>query len=144
MEQRWLTQRPKDIFKKGELVIIRELNPNHALKPGEKAGAGKLKGAIRGPFKYIGPSPISDKYGSISDIDGNIWDKAFHDMVPYDSARGVSSYRIAEFPVPTREALELESSWKSAPTVPTRQHREKKRKINSKKTTEEDDGDFVA
>jgi len=39
-------------FSFGNYVLIRELNRNHNFKPREKAGSGKLRGTVRGPFRY--------------------------------------------------------------------------------------------
>jgi len=105
---------PSSLFEKGDYVLIRELNPNHALKSGGKPGASKLRGTVRGPSRYVSISPASKKYGAIEDSNGNQWDKAFHDMVPYDSGRLVSSYKIQEFPVSTKEAVELERTWQDS------------------------------
>ena len=130
---------PASLFKEGDYLLIRELNPNHALKPGEKAGAGKLKGAVRGPFRYVGVSPQSEKYCAIQDSNGKIWDKAFHDVVPYDNNRPVNSYKISEFPVSTKEAVALEKQWQleaAADNVkPDSTHKNKKKK----KTDDDED-----
>jgi len=50
---------PASLFKLGDFVLMKELNPNHVLKPGEKAGSSKLRGTVRGPFRYGGVSPKS-------------------------------------------------------------------------------------
>ena len=104
---------PAEKFKTGDLVLIRELNPNHVLKPGEKYGAKKLKGTIRGPYKYVGPRKGSQRYCTICDAAGQEWEKAFHDVIKYDDSRSVQSYKIADFLLPTNLARETESSWRS-------------------------------
>jgi len=71
-----------------------------------------MRGTVRGPFRYCGTSPQSKRYCTIEDAAGNVWDKAFHDVIPYDNSRMVASYKIAEFPLPTKEAIDLERSWK--------------------------------
>lgn len=114
---------PSTLFNKGDYVLVRELNPNHALKPGEKPGANKLRGTIRGPFRYVSVSPTSKRYAAIEDSNGTQWDKAFHDMVPYDGTRLVASYKIGDFPVSTKEAVELERTWKSSSDSPKKPHK---------------------
>ena len=105
---------PSEKFTAGELVLTRELNPNHALKPGERAGAKKLKGTIRGPYMYVGPRKGSQRYCTIKDTSGFEWEKAYHDVVKFDESRAVSSYKVKDFPLPTNLARETESAWRNA------------------------------
>lgn len=66
---------PASLFTPVCLVLIREFNPNHILIPGEKAGASRLRGTERGPFKYGGPSPTGKRYRAVEDQVGNVWDR---------------------------------------------------------------------
>jgi len=58
---------------------------------------------------------------------------------PYDNSRMVASYKIAEFPLSTKEAIDLERSWKvRAPiAVATPSVRSRKRKEHP-----DDDDDY--
>jgi len=133
---KWL---PESIFKKGQLVLIRECNPNQVLKPGEQAGKNKLKGVVRGsgPFQYNGVSPHSKRYCEVEDAKGNVWDKAFHNLIPFSS---MSGYRVADFPLPTREVLDLEESWSKSPPsgdYPTNKKRKRRDNPDAKEYQED-------
>jgi hypothetical protein len=123
--------KPSSLFKPGDYILIRELNPNNVLKPGEKAGSSKLRGTVRGPFRYGATSPTSKRYCTVEDAAGNIWNKAYHDVIPYDNSQAVSAYKVSGFPLPTREAIAAERSWAEPAAkglaTPTARSRKKKR-----------------
>jgi len=130
---------PASLFKKGDYVLTRELNPNHALKPGEQAGAAKLRGTIRGPFRYVSVSPVSKKYAAIEDSNGNQWDKAFHDLVLFDGSRLKRDYKVSEFPIATREGMEMEQAWRSPPPTPQKSTKASKRTTQDEEDYEEEE-----
>lgn len=107
---------PHELFTPGDFVITRDYNKNFSLKPGELAGSKKLRGAAKGPFKYVGRKAnrdgnLSERYGTVEDNLGRTWEKAFHDMIPYDRARRPEAYGIKDFPVSTQEAIRIKSTW---------------------------------
>jgi hypothetical protein len=134
--------KPSSLFEPGDYILIRELNPNNVLKPGEKAGSSKLRGTVRGPFRYGGTSPTSKQYCTVEGAAGNIWDKAYHDVIPYDNSRAVSAYKVSEFSLPTREAIAAERSWAepAAKGLATPTARSRKRKRYPAEDDDEYDG----
>lgn len=102
---------PQDLFEEGQLVPTREVNPNVSLKPGELPGKRKLRGTVRGPFKYV--EQFSDRYCTLVDSNGSMWQKAYHDVTPLRPGRQVADCFIADFPVKTIEAVLLEEAWKA-------------------------------
>ena len=91
-------------------MLTRVVNPNQ-LKPGQLAGAHKVKGTVRGPFMYV--KQFSAIYATIKDNANppNLWEKAYHDIIPYDHSRAVYTYKVADFTISTAEAQREESIW---------------------------------
>ena len=98
-------------FKLGDLVLVRDVGGVNRLKPGEKAGSTKLRGAVKGPFRYR--AQTSPRYCEVEDADGNVWDKAYDDVIPFDSARPFNPYTVKDFPVPTSVAVANEEAFRS-------------------------------
>ena len=113
---------PADNYKEGDLVLTRVVNPNQ-LRPGQLAGATKLKGAVRGPFMYV--KQFSQRYASVRDNakPPNVWEKAYHDIIPYDHSRSVHTYKVKEFPISTAEAYDLEVEWAKDKAKPAKHAR---------------------
>ena len=98
-------------FKLGDLVLVRDVGGVNRLKPGKKAGSTKLRGAVKGPFRYR--AQTSPRYCEVEDADGNVWDKAYDDVIPFDSARPFNTYKVKDFPVPTSVAVANEQAFRS-------------------------------
>ena len=81
-------------FKLGDLVLVRDVGGVNRLKPGEKAGSTKLRGAVKGPFRYR--AQTSPRHCEVEDADGNVWDKAYDDVIPFDSARPFNTCKVKD------------------------------------------------
>jgi hypothetical protein len=52
--------KPSSLFKPGDYILIRELNPNNVLKPGEKKQEAANSGVLsKGPSVTVAPAPLA-------------------------------------------------------------------------------------
>ena len=124
------------------MVLIRDVGGLNRLKAGEKAGNTKLRGTIKGPFRYR--AQTSPRYCEVEDADGNTWDKAYDDVIPYDSTKPVNTYKIKDFPVSTSTALAKERAYRGAAGKRKPQQKEedshtKRQRARTEKDSEEEE-----
>ena len=100
---------PRTLFNKNDLVLTREHNKSTSLNPGELAGQKKLRGMVKGPFKY--QEPLSERYCRIVDFAGNQWDKPFHDVIHATKGNDASKYSTKDFSLSSAKAQKLNQVW---------------------------------
>ena len=123
------------------MVLIRDVGGLNRLKAGEKAGNTKLRGTIKGPFRYR--AQTSPRYCEVEDADGNTWDKAYDDVIPYDSTKPVNTYKIKDF-LSTSTALAKERAYRGAAGKRKPQQKEedshtKRQRARTEKDSEEEE-----